>query len=166
MFISNTSWTQNQSTITKTLNPDISTNITLIENYTSRSDETEITNTLKTKINLHEIELQLNTNTNPYFHYDLTLTTHIHNNKINLDFEKTYLSTLTIPNTTLKTNKFLMNFGKTNLQHVHAQHFIDTPRPLDHITSTDHILNTNISIDYLIPLPFFTKLNLQIVHAH
>jgi hypothetical protein len=84
---------------------------------------------------------------------------------LEVGFEEAFLSTLAIPDMTLRAGKLLVNFGKANLQHTHGRRFVDAPRPLVHVFGADHLLGTGISLDYLAPLPFYTELNLQAVHA-
>ena len=78
-------------------------------------------------------------------------------------FEEAFLSTLAIPDLTIRAGKFLLNFGKSNLRHTHARHYLTAPMPTQALTGADHLLGVGVSLDYLLPLPFFTELNLQAV---
>jgi hypothetical protein len=157
---------QNEFTWKKALNPDISANMALLGGYTSREGNISIAGALETGLTLQETELRLSANADPYFRYDVALTGHSHDGTMEVAFEEAFVSTLAIPGIILRAGKFLVNFGKANLQHIHSRRFIDAPRPLGHVFGADHLLGTGVSIDYLAPLPFFTELNMQAVQPH
>ena len=137
----------------------------LVGAYSSGDGAEHSADALSNGITLQEVELRLSANADPYFRYDVALAAHTHEGQLEVGFEEAFLSTLTIPDLTVRAGKLLVNFGKANLQHAHARRFVDAPRPLSHVFGADHLLGTGISLDYLAPLPFYTELNLQAVHA-
>jgi hypothetical protein len=146
-------------------NLDISANLALLGGYSTRPDEDHL-NHLDTGISVQEVELRLSANADPHFRLDVGLAGHTDEGEIAVEFEEIYLSTLDLTDITVRLGKFRVNFGKANLQHAHARRFINAPLPLTKMFGSDHILGTGISLDYLAPLPFFTELNLQVVHSN
>jgi len=165
LLLSSSAWAQNAVRSANLFNPEISSNIALVGGYSSRDSQTRA-NALASGINIQELELRLGANADPFFRLDVSLAAHTHENTMDIGFEEAYLSTLALPSLTVRAGKFRVNFAKESLQHAHARRFIDAPLPLLHIFSSDHLLGTGVSLDYLAPLPFFTELNLQMVEAH
>ncbi len=152
-------------------NPQISAGAVFLGGYTTRTHDedpaaADVHAGLEGGLQLQEVDLVMRANVDPYLRLDLTLSGHPHEGAMEVGFEEAYISTLAIPDLTLRAGQFLVNFGKTNLRHVHARHFLGAPLPLVSLFGTDHLLGTGLSMDYLTPLPFFVELNLQAFKAH
>lgn len=168
-------WGKNNRTqIPSIRNPQISAGTVFLGGYstqnTDHSDETEDEHAahsgLQTGLQVQEIEIRFMSNVDPFFRLELGLTGHTHEGVMELGFEEAFLTTIAIPDLTLRAGQFMMNFGKANLMHVHARHFIEAPLLLTELLGSEHLIGTGVSADYLAPLPFFTELNLQAVKAN
>jgi len=157
---------QSTTSASSAFQPEISASTALVGGYTTRSSHEAAPGSLENGMTMQEIEIRLSANSDPYFRYDLALTGHDHDGVMEVGFEEAFISTLAIPDTTVRAGKFLINFGKANLHHIHNRPFIDAPLPLGHVFGANHLLGTGFSVDYLAPLPFFTELNLQMVQAN
>ena len=168
-------WGKNNRTqIPSIRNPQISAGTVFLGGYstqnTDHSDETEDEHAahsgLQTGLQVQEIEIRFMSNVDPFFRLELGLTGHTHEGVMELGFEEAFLTTIAIPDLTLRAGQFMMNFGKANLMHVHARHFIEAPLLLTELLGSEHLIGTGVSADNLAPLPFFTELNLQAVKAN
>ncbi|MBR56809.1 MAG: hypothetical protein CMH54_01995 [Myxococcales bacterium] len=145
-------------------NPQISTGIVFLGGYSTADEhDHEGAHGLESGFQLQEIELRVESNVDPFFRGIVSLAGHMHEGVMEVGFEEAFLSTIAIPDLTLRAGKFLLNFGKSNLRHTHARHYLSAPMPTTALTGADHLLGIGVSLDYLMPLPFYTELNLQAV---
>lgn len=166
----------NNNTLTNTsiFNPQISAAATLLGGYSTgghdegseESGEHASHAGLKSGMQIQEIELRFSGNVDPYLRLELGLVGHNHDGALEVGIEDAFISTLALPDLTIRAGQFLVNFGKANQRHVHARHFIGAPLPLVSTFGTDHLIGTGLSLDYLTPLPFYTELNLQAFKAN
>jgi hypothetical protein len=142
------------------LNPEISVNIAALGGYTTRGD-TEEEGLLERGLGVQEIELRFGADADPYFRLDIAIAGHAHAGEVAAEFEEAYLSTTSLPDVIFRLGILRPAFGVASQSHTHARRFINTPLPIIHLFETDHLIGTGVSVDYLLPLPFFTELNLQ-----
>jgi hypothetical protein len=142
------------------LNPEVSASAVMLGGYSTR-EEAPNAAALATDVQLQEVELQVSSNADPYLRLDLSLVGHTHAGQMEVGFENAFISSLAIPNVTLRAGQFLVAFSKANEQHMHAWHFITAPLPLVGVFGSDHLIGTGLSAEYLAPVPFFAELTLQ-----
>lgn len=152
--------------LSNTMNPAVSANVTLLAGGTTRrqqgsSDEVDDTGELRSGIRLQEVELRFSAIVDPYFRADVTLS----GNLDELGFEEAYLSTLELPRVTVRAGQLFANFGRHNLLHTHAFPFLTAPLPWRVLLGPEGFKAPGVSVDLLLPLPFFAELNLQAFSA-
>jgi hypothetical protein len=82
----------------------------------------------------------------------------------NLDgvaFEEAYLSTLSLPRLTIRAGQLPANLGRHNPLHTHAFPFLTAPLPWRVLLGPDGLRDPGVSLDVLLPLPFFAEVNAQ-----
>jgi hypothetical protein len=141
----------------------VSANVTLLAGGTTRSErvsdreENAALGNIASGIALQEAELRLSAIVDPYFRADVTLA----GNLEEIGFEEAYLSTLELPYVTLRAGQLRANFGRHNLLHTHAFPFLTAPLPWRALLGPEALAAPGLSVDVLVPLPWFTELNLQ-----
>lgn len=155
--------------LSNVFNPAISANGLIVAGWSSREegehhdeeeDHSEHAHAehLETGLHLQEVELQLSAIVDPFFRADLTLAAHADE----IGFEEVYLSTLEIPRVTLRAGRMFANVGRHNILHTHAFPFITVPLPSRALLGPEGLGDIGLSADVLLPLPFFTEINLQV----
>lgn len=150
------------------MNPAVSANVTLLAGGTTRDQESataggeaEESGNLTSGILLQEAELRMSAIVDPYFRADVTLA----GNLDEVGFEEAYLSTLELPQVTLRAGLILANLGRHNLLHTHAFPFLTAPLPWRTLLGPEGLRAPGVSADVLLPLPFFAEINLQAFSA-
>lgn len=83
------------------------------------------------------------------------------------ELEEGYLTTLALPySLQIKAGKFLNTFGKINSIHSHAHNFVDFPRMYVNYLGEEGLVESGISINWLVPNPFdlYEELTLEITN--
>ncbi|MFO0726344.1 MAG: hypothetical protein U1E65_21340 [Myxococcota bacterium] len=109
-------------------------------------------------IHLQEVELQASAVVDPYFRADIVLTA----DESGVGVEEAYLTTLEIPHLTVRAGQLHAGFGKHNLLHTHAYPFLTAPLPWRALLGPEGLSDPGVSLDVLLPLPFFAELNAQV----
>lgn len=153
--------------LSNVFNPAISANGLVLAGWSGREEgehadeehsEHEHAEHLETGLHLQEVELLLSAIVDPFFRADLTLAAH----SDEIGFEEAYLSTLEIPRMTLRVGRIFANLGRHNGLHTHAFPFLTVPLPHRELLGSEGLGDIGISADVLLPLPFFTEINLQV----
>ena len=127
---------------------------------------------------LQEFELQFSSDIDPYFRADITFSIHqdfdvpglaAHEHAEGeaaaaesggIEVEQALITSLAIPDVTLRFGKFPLPFGKHNILHTHAFPFITRPVVLQELFGEEGLSEMAIDASPLLPLPFFSELNL------
>jgi len=112
---------------------------------------------LTTGIHLQEVELRMSAIVDPYFRAELALAA----NEEEIGFEEAYLSTLEIPRVTVRAGQMLASVGRHNLLHTHAFPFLTAPLPSRVLLGDDGLKDPGVSVEALLPLPFFVEVTGQ-----
>jgi hypothetical protein len=168
LFTSFSAQAQNAAAANKS-NPQISANAVILGvGSTAHSDEHGDLppGLLGTQMQLQEIEVRMSANSDPYWRFDASLVSHGNQGGVpTLEVEEAFASSLAIPKLTVRAGRFLAAIGKAGPRHTHARHYIEAPLPYVALLGTGHVTGTGLSLDYLLPLPFFAELKLQGVQA-
>lgn len=143
------------------LNPAISANALFLGGHTTREDrddEGEGAGDLPTGLHLQEAELRVSAIVDPYFRADFTLAA----TEDEIGFEEAFLSTTEIPRLTLRAGQMYANIGRHNILHTHAFPFLTAPLPWRVLFGPEPLKDPGVSLDVLLPLPFFAEINAQI----
>lgn len=74
--------------------------------------------------------------------------------------EEVFVETVSLPYVTVKAGKFLVDFGKYNAIHTHAQPFIHRS-PVAKMLGHEGLAATGLGLSALAPLPWFSEVSLQ-----
>lgn len=144
------------------LNPAISANGLVLGGYSTRSGtdgaEEEDAGHLSAGLHLQEVELRVSAIVDPYFRADFTLAA----TDEEIGFEEAFLSTLAIPRVTIRAGQMYANVGRHNLLHTHAFPFLTAPLPWRTLLGPEGLKDPGVSVDVLLPLPFFAEINAQV----
>lgn len=110
---------------------------------------------------LQEVEAQFSAAVDPYFYANVILAAEP---GTGVGVEEAYITTLSIPHLTFKAGKFLVNFGKNNLLHTHAQPLIDRPL-VNKMFFADAFNSVGLETSFLVPTPWYMDLTVGIVRA-
>jgi hypothetical protein len=148
--------------LSNTFNPAISATATLLGGGTNRkpfegSTGEEGPGDLRSGLTLQEAEIRLSAIVDPYFRADIT----VGGNLEEIGFEEAYLTTLSIPWVNIRAGQMLANLGRHNLLHTHAFPFLTAPLPWRVLIGPEGLRDPGVSAEILIPLPFFTEINIQ-----
>lgn len=155
--------------LSNAFNPAISLNAVFTAGYSSRPAEEEEAATtsgdahaagvdnLRSGIALQEIELRLSAVVDPYFRLDASIA----GDTEDIAFEEAYLTTLFLPVVNFRVGQFFANLGRHQQLHTHAYPFLTGPQPWRTLLGREGLRAPGISADVLLPLPFFTEVNLQ-----
>lgn len=80
-----------------------------------------------------------------------------------LHLEEAYVKTIAFDGMGLRAGKFLLNFGKYNNIHTHAQPFIYRSYSQRELLSDEGLSLVGVGGEFLLPLPWFSDFSLQIV---
>ncbi len=144
-------------------NPALSGTVSMFAGGTSRAADAEEEEGhagpghLSSGLMLQEVELRFSAIIDPYLRADITLSGHLDE----IAFEEAYLTTLSLPSITVRAGKMIANVGRHNLLHTHAYPFITAPLPWRVLLGPEGLRDTGVSADILLPLPFYTELNIQ-----
>ena len=130
-----------------------------------------------TSFGLQEFEIQFSSDIDPYFRADLTfaihqdfdvagLAAHEHGGEEEeeigggIEVEQALITSTSLPHVTLHFGKFLLPFGKHNILHTHAFPFITKPAVISENFGEEGLNEMAFDAVPLLPLPFFSELNL------
>lgn len=144
--------------LSNTMNPAISA-VGLLLGGASTADEPDgERGELETGIAIQEVELRLSSIVDPYFRADLTLAA----SQEEIGFEEVYLSTLELPQVTVRAGQFRADLGRHNALHTHAFPFLTAPLPWRVLLGAEGLSDPGVSADVLLPLPFFAEFHAQV----
>ena len=135
-------------------NPDIGINV-LFLNQNSDRDSTE------DGIKLQESELQFSSDVDTYFTAKALLAVAEEAGEYGVEPEEVYVETIALPHVTLKVGKSKMPLGKHNQLHKHGFPFINAPLINETILGDEGLNETGVGASALVPLPWFSELNLN-----
>jgi hypothetical protein len=135
-------------------NPDIGINL-LFLNQISNQDRSE------DGMKLQEAELQFSSDVDAYFSAKALFSVSSENGTYGIEPEEAYAQSLSIPHLTIILGKSKMPLGKHNQLHSHAFPFINPPLVNTAILGEEGLNETGIGVSGLIPLPWFSELNLN-----
>lgn len=135
-------------------NPDIGLN-TLFLAQSSKEDTSE------DKMGIQEIELQLSSDVDAYFTATALLALEEEDGEYGMEPEEVFVESIAIPYFTLRAGKIDMPIGKHNQLHVHAFPFINAPLVNEAVLGEEGFNDAGFSVSGLIPLPWFSELNLM-----
>jgi hypothetical protein len=141
--------------VDKTMNPAISLNGLFLGQWGPAIESGK-------GLRIQEIEGQFTAAVDPYFFANIVFTSEAGEP---LQPEEAWVTTLNLPVVSLKMGKFLINFGKNNLIHTHAQPLIDKPLVNKLILGDDAFNSVGVQADVLVPLPWYVNLSVAGVSA-
>jgi len=113
------------------------------------------------KVLIREIEFALQGYLYPEMRADAFLAFHRHGDHFEAEICEGYASFLNLLGEfSLIVGKKHVDFGKVNKLHQHHVPYADRPAVLDNFFGEDGLVGEGVSIDYLLPLPFFVQLGL------
>lgn len=122
-------------------------------------EETDQNGNLNYQFN--SMELALNGNLNPYTRADFYVANHAGE----FEIEEAYLTFLRgLPlKAQLRAGKFLVDFGRLNIQHPHVYSFMD--RPLMHRVyfGYDGFNDMGVNVNFMLPTSFYSQLSLNVL---
>ena len=139
-------------------NPDIGINL-LFLNQTSERDSTD------DGMKLSEAELQFSSDVDTYFTAKALFAVAKEGEEFGIEPEEMYVETIAIPHVTLKVGKSKMPIGKHNQLHAHAFPFINAPLVNEAILGDEGLNETGVGASALIPMPWFSELNLNYIQG-
>lgn len=145
--------------LSNVMNPAISANGLFYAGGTSRSRDADYDTTgeLGTGFTIQEIELQASAIVDPYFRADVVLA----GNLDEVGFEEAYLTTLELPRITIRGGLFPAALGRHSPLHTHAFPFLTAPLPWRQLIGPEGLRDPGVSVDVLLPLPFYAEINAQ-----
>jgi len=146
------------------LNPAISGNGLLLAGYSSRDEEDAVEERadLETGLSIQELEVALSAIIDPFLRADMVLTASAEE----IGFEEAYVTTLEIPHLAVRGGLIKAAVGRHNILHSHAFPFLTGPLPWRALLGPEGLAAPGVSVDLLIPLPWYTELNLQVLDDH
>lgn len=142
--------------VDKSMNPAISVNGLFLGQFGTATIEEE------KGLQLQEIEAAFTAAVDPYFLANVILTSE---GGTSLEVEEAYVLTLAIPYVTFKAGKMLVNFGKNNLIHTHAQPMIDRPLVSSTLLGEDGFSSVGVQASVLVPVPWYFDVSVSGVSA-
>lgn len=122
---------------------------------------------------LQEFELQFSSAIDPNFRADVTFAVHEdigeahgHEEEAHeegepaLGLEQAIITATSLPQVTLRFGKFWLPFGKHNILHTHQFPFVTAPQVVAETFGEEALNEVAIDAAPLLPLPFFSELNL------
>jgi len=147
--------------LSKAFNPAISVNGLFLGTYNSEGNSNP-DHLNRTGLNIQELELRLSGYVDNYFRADLTLAMH---DIDEIEIEEFLFSFLPVHSLSIQGGKFFTPFGKHNQLHTHQFPFIDQPLVNEAILGDEGLNEIGVGVNYLLPLPFYSELNLQVLNG-
>ena len=135
-------------------NPDIGVNILFLSQNSDRDSDGD-------GMELQETELQFSSDVDTYFTATALLAVAKEDGAYGIEPEEVYAETVALPYVTLRVGKSKMPLGKHNQLHTHAYPFINAPLMNETILGDEGLNETGIGASALLPLPWFSELNLN-----
>ena len=147
--------------LSRSFNPAISLNGLLLGTYNSEGNDNS-SQSNKTGLSVQEMELQIAGNVDTWFRVSSIFSME---GTENFGLEALVGSGLITNNLSLQVGKFFVPIGQHNQLHKHVQPFIATPVSNEMVLGEDGIKEIGFGAIYLLPVPFFSEINLQILEG-
>jgi hypothetical protein len=160
----NNSQVDNISTATglsRSFNPTISLNGLALGTYNSEGNDNS-SQTNKTGLSIEEMALQLSGNVDTWFRVKTTFSME---GTSQFGLEELVGSGLITNNLSLQVGKFFVPIGKHNQLHAHDHPFVAIPVSNEMVLGEEGIKEIGFGANYLLPVPFFSEINLQILEG-
>ena len=147
--------------LTRQFNPAISLNGLLLGTYNSEGNDNS-SQSNKTGLSVQEMELQIAGNVDTWFRVSSIFSME---GTENFGLEALVGTGLITNNLSLQVGKFFVPIGQHNQLHRHVQPFVATPVSNEMVLGEDGIKEIGFGAIYLLPVPFFSEINLQILEG-
>ena len=147
--------------LSRSFNPTISLNGLLLGAYNSEGNDNS-SQTNKTGLSIEEMALQLSGNVDTWFRVKTTFSME---GTSQFGLEELVGSGLITNNLSLQVGKFFVPIGKHNQLHAHDHPFVAIPVSNEMVLGEDGIQEIGFGASYLLPVPFFSEINLQILEG-
>ena len=147
--------------LTRSFNPAISLNGLLLGTYNSEGNDNS-SQSNKTGLSVQEMELQIAGNVDTWFRVSSIFSME---GTENFGLEALVGTGLITNNLSLQVGKFFVPIGQHNQLHRHVQPFVATPVSNEMVLGEDGIKEIGFGAIYLLPVPFFSEINLQILEG-
>ena len=147
--------------LSRSFNPAISLHGLLLGTYNSEGNDNS-SQSNKTGLSVEELELQLAGNVDTWFRVQSTFSME---GTSQFGLEELVGSGLITNNLSLQVGKLFVPIGKHNQLHTHSQPFVATPVSNEMVLGEDGLKEIGFGASYLLPFPFFSEINLQILEG-
>ena len=147
--------------LSRSFNPAISLNGLLLGTYNSEGNDNS-SQSNKTGLSVQEMELQIAGNVDTWFRVSSIFSME---GTENFGLEALVGTGLITNNLSLQVGKFFVPIGQHNQLHRHIQPFVATPVSNEMVLGEDGIKEIGFGAIYLLPVPFFSEINLQILEG-
>ena len=147
--------------LSRSFNPAISLNGLLLGSYNSEGNDNS-SQSNKTGLSIEEMALQLSGNVDTWFRVQSTFSME---GTETFGLEELVGSGLITNNLSLQVGKFFVPIGKHNQLHAHDHPFVAIPVSNEMVLGEDGIQEIGFGASYLLPVPFFSEINLQILEG-
>jgi hypothetical protein len=147
--------------LSRSFNPTISLNGLLLGAYNSEGNDNS-SQSNKTGLSIEEMALQLSGNVDTWFRVKTTFSME---GTSQFGLEELVGSGLITNNLSLQVGKFFVPIGKHNQLHAHDHPFVAIPVSNEMVLGEDGIQEIGFGASYLLPVPFFSEINLQILEG-
>jgi len=147
--------------LSRSFNPTISLNGLLLGAYNSEGNDNS-SQTNKTGLSIEEMALQLSGNVDTWFRVKTTFSME---GTSQFGLEELVGSGLITNNLSLQVGKFFVPIGKHNQLHAHDHPFVAIPVSNEMVLGEEGIKEIGFGANYLLPVPFFSEINLQILEG-
>jgi len=147
--------------LSRSFNPAISLNGLLLGSYNSEGNDNS-SQSNKTGLSIEEMALQLSGNVDTWFRVKTTFSME---GTSQFGLEELVGSGLITNNLSLQVGKLFVPIGKHNQLHAHDHPFVAIPVSNEMVLGEDGIQEIGFGASYLLPVPFFSEINLQILEG-
>ena len=147
--------------LSPSFNPAISLNGLLLGTYNSEGNDNS-SQSNKTGLSVQEMALQLAGNVDTWLRVTATFSME---GTETFGLEELVGSGLITNNLSLQVGKFFIPIGKHNQLHAHDHPFVATPVSNEMVLGEDGLKEIGFGASYLLPVPFFSEINLQILEG-
>ena len=147
--------------LSRSFNPTISLNGLALGTYNSEGNDNS-SQTNKTGLSIEEMALQLSGNVDTWFRVKTTFSME---GTSQFSLEELVGSGLITNNLSLQVGKFFVPIGKHNQLHAHDHPFVAIPVSNETVLGEDGLKEIGFGASYLLPVPFFSEINLQILEG-
>ncbi len=147
--------------LSRSFNPTISLNGLALGAYNSEGNDNS-SQSNKTGLSIEEMALQLSGNVDTWFRVKTTFSME---GTSQFGLEELVGSGLITNNLSLQVGKFFVPIGKHNQLHAHDHPFVAIPVSNEMVLGEDGIQEIGFGASYLLPVPFFSEINLQILEG-